>query len=90
MHPTDEDVELAYELGTRWWNQGLMTEAVRATLHFFLNEFGLRRVHAYHTGENPASGRVMLKCSMRWIGTTPDGRTCNAGTFDRVDYEILA
>ena len=34
MHPDDKEqsVELAYELGKAWWNQGLMTEAVRAVI----------------------------------------------------------
>lgn len=89
MHPTDDDVELAYELGPRWWNQGLMTEAAQATIHFFLYNVGLRRVRAYHADLNPASGRVMIKCGMRRIGVVPGGCTCNAGVFDRVDYEIL-
>lgn len=90
MHPSDNEVELGYELGSRWWNQGLMTEAVQATIDFFLHDVGLRRVYAYHAGENPASGRVMQKCGMRCIGIIPGGCTCNAGTFDRVDYEIYA
>lgn len=90
MHPTDDEVELAYELGSRWWNQGLMTEAVRAAIDFFFREVGLRRIHAYHADQNPASGRVMQKCGMRLVEIVPGGCTCNAGTFDRVNYEILA
>ena len=90
MHPTDDDVELAYELGSLWWNQGLMTEAVQTAIAFFLLDVGLPRVHAYHASENPASGRVMQKSGMRHIGIIPNGCTCNAGTFDRFDYEILS
>lgn len=90
MHPSDEDVELAYELSPAWWNRGLMTEAVRPALDFFLREVGLHRVHAWHAGPNPSSGRVMQKCGMRYTGTLPGGCTCNAGTFDRVDYELLS
>ena len=90
MHPDDEQVELAYYIGQSWWNQGLMTEAVSTTIDFFLNEVGLHRVYAYHADKNPASGRVMQKCGMRCVRIIPDGCTCNAGTFDRVDYEILA
>lgn len=37
MNPDDKirQVELAYELGSKWWNMGLMTEAVKAVLPFF-------------------------------------------------------
>lgn len=92
MHPDNslEQLELAYELGPRWWNQGLMTEAVRAGIDFFFREVGMRRIYAYHADKNPASGHVMLNCGMRYIGTEPDGCTCNGGIFDRVNYEILA
>lgn len=36
MHPDDDisQIELAYELGRDWWNQGLMTEAVKAIIDF--------------------------------------------------------
>lgn len=92
MHPDDErkEIELAYELGSRWWNQGLMTEAVRATIDFFFLEVGLRRIHAYHADKNLASGRVMQKCGMHLVEIVPSGCYCNAGTFDRINYEILA
>lgn len=88
MHPDDElgQVELAYELGKPWWNQGLMTEAVRATLDFFLRDVGLRQVYAYHADKNPASGKVMQKCGMVYQRTVPQGAVCNNGVFDRVEY----
>lgn len=90
MHPSDEQVELAYELGPAWWNQGLMTEAARIAIDFFLRDVGLNRVYAYHADQNPASGRVMQKCGMQFIGVEPGRCTCNAGIFDRVNYELLA
>ena len=75
MHPDDflAQVELAYELGPRWWNQGLMTEAARAGIDFFLREVGMRRIYAYHAHLNPASGQVMRKCGMRYINTESGG-----------------
>lgn len=92
MHPNDriEQVELAYELGRIWWNQGLMTEAVSLVINFFFNEVGFRRVYANHADENPASGRVMQKCGMQYEGTARQGQVCNAGRFNVVNYAILA
>ncbi len=62
-NPNDriEQVELAYEIGQNWWNQGLMTEAVKAVIDFFFNEVKFRRIWAEHAHENLASGQVMRK-----------------------------
>lgn len=92
MHPDDatSQVELAYELGRAWWNQGLMTEAARAVIGFFFDEVGFARVHAYHASANPASGHVMRKCGMQYEGTLPGGCRCNGGQFDKVLYGLSA
>lgn len=92
MHPDDDisQIELAYELGRDWWNQGLMTEAVKAIIDFFFNEVGLNRIYANHASENPASGKVMQKCGMTYEGTMRQALKCNNGLFDKVNYAILA
>ncbi len=91
MHPDDRisQVELAYELGRNWWNQGYMTEATKAVIDFFFREVGMNRVHANHAHENPASGRVMQKCGMLYEGTHRQACICNNGLFDMVCYAIL-
>lgn len=91
MHPDDrtEDVELAYELGREFWGRGYMTEAVAETLRFFFEEAGFFRVHCYHADQNPASGRVMEKCGMRYEGAMRLACVCNGGRFDQVNYAIL-
>lgn len=92
MHPDDrvKQVELAYEMGKKWWNRGLMTEAVQEVLAFFFHNVGMNRVWAYHADGNPASGRVMQKCGMQYEGTLRQGCVCNKGTFDAVVYGVLA
>lgn len=92
MNPDDSirQVDLAYEMGPAWWNRGLMTEAVQATLSFFFEQVGLNRVFAYHAPENPASGRVMQKCGMVYEGTLRQARKCNHGIIDVVCYSMLA
>lgn len=92
MHPDDHinQVELAYELGRGWWNQGIMTEAVNAVITFFFSEAGFNRIYAYHADENPASGRVMQKCGMIYEGTLRQACICNNGIFDKVCYAILS
>lgn len=92
MHPDDRvsQILLAYELGRNWWNQGLMTEATEAVIHYFLTEVGFNRVYSHHAAENPASGRVMQKCGMLYEGTLRQAEKCNCGVFDMVMYSILA
>jgi len=92
MKPDDRisQIELAYELGQKWWNKGLMTEAVNKIIDFFISEVGFNRVYAGHAHENPASGKVMQKCGMLYEGTTRQTVICNNGTFDSVNYAILA
>jgi len=92
MNPDDSirQVDLAYEMGPAWWNRGLMTEAVQATLSFFFEQVGLNRVFAYHAPENPASGRVMQKCGMVYEGTLRQAGKCNHGIIDVVCYSMLA
>ena len=92
MHPDDRinQIEAAYELGQKWWNQGIMTEAVKGVIDFFFNEVGFNRIYANHASENPASGRVMQKCGMTYEGTMRQACICNNGLFDKVNYAILA
>ena len=61
--------ELAYWIGKPYWNQGFCTEAGRAVVRFAFRDLGLLRVHAWHFGRNPASGRIMRKLGMRHEGT---------------------
>ena len=83
-------IELAYELGARWWKQGLMTEAARRVIDFFLTEIGYNRIYSGHASENPASGRDMQKCGMVYEGTLRQGCIQHGRLFDEVKYAILA
>ena len=93
MHPDDRvrQIELAYELGPAFWGHGYMTEAARAVIDFFFREVGFNRVYAYHVRENPASGRIMQKCGMKYEGTLRQAGACNGGApYDICYYSILA
>lgn len=70
--------QLGYWLGPAYWGQGLMTEAVSAVLALGFEELGMDRVEAWHTPENHASAKVMLKNGLRPCleqeQQLPDGR----------------
>jgi ribosomal-protein-alanine N-acetyltransferase len=84
-----ETLVLSYELGRRYWNQGYMTEAVNAVLRFLLDEVETKKISAWHVLNNMASGRVMQKCGMEYVGTKKGAAICNAGVFDQINYVIL-
>ena len=61
-------VEVGYSIGRKWWNQGIMTEALTRFLALCFSTRSICRVEAMHDPANPASGRVMEKCGMRREG----------------------
>ena len=82
--------EIGYCLSSSRWNRGYTTEALEAVLRFLFEECGFHRVSARHDARNPASGRVMQKCGMRYEGTNRDAWLHREGVFDDlVCYAIL-
>ena len=60
----DGACEIGYGIGSRFWNRGYATEAVRRFLEYLFREKGMRRVYASFFTGNDASRRVMEKCGM--------------------------
>jgi len=67
----DAPTTLGYYIGRAWWGQGLMPEAVTGVLGFLFEQVGLQHVSVAHAVQNPASGRVALKCGMTYEGIRP-------------------
>ena len=85
-----EYAELGYCMGYAYWNQGLMTEAVKAVIDYLFSEVGLHRVGISHAVKNPASGRVAQKCGLSFEGTKRQYFKSRSGEFlDISDYGIL-
>ena len=81
--------EVGYSLSRAYWNQGLMTEALRAVIKFGFEEMNLNRIEAQHETTNPASGRVMEKVGMKKEGVLRQ-RLRNKGKFvDVALYSVL-
>lgn len=85
-----QKAHIGYSLGRRWWNQGIMSEALRAVMDYLFDEVGVRRIDARHDPNNPASGAVMRKCGMRYEGTQRRADWNNQGVCDVSWYGILA
>lgn len=82
-------ITIGYCLGRSWWGQGIITEALQALLPFFFEEVGAACINACHDPRNPASGRVMQKCGMKYEGTWRAGGVNNQGICDESWYSIL-
>lgn len=89
MQSENRSAEIGYSLSRAYWNQGLMSEALRAMVEYGFLKLGLNRIEAQHESDNPASGHVMKNAGMRHEGTLRQ-RVFNKGRFADVElYAIL-
>lgn len=85
----DMSCEVGYCIGKAYWGRGIMTEALRAVLHYLFYEVGYRRIFAKHDTLNVASGKVMQKAGMHFIkyeyhvGLRRDGSFYDCAVFER-------
>ena len=84
-----EEAEIGYCIGSRWWHQGIMTEALTAVIEYLFTEVGMNRVAARHDPNNLHSGGVMRKCGMKYEGTNRACDRNNQGICDAAQYAIL-
>lgn len=67
LRPGEMLAEVGYWYGSRCWNRGYATEALRAALRRAA-EWGLRGLASGHFVDNPASGRVLEKAGFLYTG----------------------
>ena len=64
----EDEAEIGYWIAKPYWNQGLCTEALRATVKWCFGKMKLKTLWSDHFVDNPASGRVMEKCGFKDTG----------------------
>jgi len=67
-HIADHKAEIGYWLGEGYWNQGIMSEAVRLVTRFGFEKLQLRRIFAKVYLPNKASKRVLEKAGFKLEG----------------------
>lgn len=82
-------VHIGYCIGSKWWNQGITTEAFKAVIPFFFEDAGVNRIESQHDPDNPGSGKVMRKCGLKYEGTLREADWSNKGIVDACMYSIL-
>lgn len=80
---------IGYCLGKSWWGKGIMPEALQAVMDFLFDEVGVNRVDSRHDPNNPNSGKVMVKCGMRFEGVHRRSDRNNQGICDASWYALL-
>ena len=89
MSRMHRSAEVGYSLHRKYWNRGLMTEALIAMLRYCFHDLRFNRIEAQHEAENPASGAVMRHAGMHHEGTLKQ-RIYNKGKFHDMElYSIL-
>jgi len=82
--------QIGYVLSRKYWNNGIMTEALTAVIKYLFDKAQYNRVEAVCHIDNIASGKVMLKSGMRFEGIRRHGEVDNKGNFcDVASYAIL-
>ena len=65
------NIDLGYRLRRSAWNTGYATEGSRALINMGFTELGIERVFGHTMTVNIASRRVMEKCGLTLVRTTP-------------------
>lgn len=82
--------ELGYELARPYWNQGIMTEAVRAAVEYGFDQLGLGRIEAWVVPENRASANLLMKLGFQSEGVQSGKGYWNGRFHDLELFSMLA
>ncbi len=81
--------ELGYAISARYWNKGIMTEALGAMMEFGFEKMLLNRIEARCYIKNMASERVLLKGGMKYEGIMRESLYVKGEFQDLKLYSIL-
>ena len=84
--------EIGYSLSSKYFKQGIMTEALTKVIDFYFNEVGLRIIEASTNSENIASQKLLLKVGFTLDAVLPErivskktGKVCDRCIFSIIN-----
>lgn len=83
-------VHIGYCIGKNRWHQGIVSEAFAGIIPFLFDEVKANRIESRHDPRNPNSGKVMMKCGLKYEGTLRQADFSNKGIADASMYALLA
>ena len=89
IYSQSRHAEIGYWVGKKYWNRGFATEASKAMIDYGFKEFKLHSIIAKHFDNNPASGAVMKKCGMRYVGKLHEHEFRMGKYYTVMLYELL-
>ncbi len=81
--------EIGYELHARYWNKGLMAEALKAVLAYGFLEMGLHRIEASPFAGNIRSQNLLSKLGFRLEGTLRERHLFQGLFLDQMYFGLL-
>lgn len=79
---------LGYNMAFDYWGNGYTTEITKRMIKFAYENLGARDFVAYHAVDNPASGRVMEKCGMKFSHFGEYSKIDGSVTFKTKVYKL--
>lgn len=61
--------DLGYRYKTKFWKQGIATEAAKEFIKFGFDELNLPKICAYVSAQHSASQHVLEKCGLQYVST---------------------
>ena len=83
------EADIGYCMSKKWWNKGYMSECFKAVIRFLFEQVNVNRIAAVHHTDNPASGKVMLKCGLKSEGIKRQSAINKGELCDIAQYAIL-
>lgn len=84
----DDESSFGYILNQKYWNNGYMTEVLKAMIDIFFEDAKCRAVFGIHFLGNETSGTVMHHCGMKMIGTQKELVQAKEKIFTPVLYKL--
>ena len=89
IYQNTDCAEIGYCIAQNSWGKGIMTEAFTAVIKYLFEEIGFNQIRAAHAVKNPASGRVMEKCGLKYEGTFRQFFRANSGELLDISYRSI-
>lgn len=80
---------IGYDLKTDYWNNGLMTEALKATIEYGFEKLEINRIEAEVMPGNIYSEKVLNKLGFKKEGILRDWMLWNNKHYDMIMYSLL-
>ena len=81
--------ELGYNIMTKYWGQGLATEAAQRIIAFGKNELKQTKFYCCHAKDNPASGSVMTKIGFKYQNDSTYYSWNHERKFESKEYLLI-